>query len=574
MGGEFIPWEAAIDGTACEVVVTENRLVLIQDGVLEQYPRDPDLVSIGVRSYMGVPLKGADGAVIGHLAVLDTRPLPDEWRLITVFELFAERAAAELRRMRAEAAVREREEKLARLLDGAMDAIIELDESLRITVVNAAAEKVFGRPSRDLQGVALATLLAPADRERVIGLVRELDDRRDGPSHVWISGGLRATSAAGGEFPAEATIARHRREGRTFHTVVLRDVNERSVAEERIRSLQDEIREREGLEGILGESQAMMAVLREIDEVAATNASVLVLGETGTGKELVARAIHARSRRRDEPLVRVNAAAIPANLIESELFGHEKGAFTGATERRDGRFALADGGTIFLDEIGELPLDLQVKLLRVLQEGEFEPLGSTRTRKVDVRVISATNRDLDAMIREGKFRQDLYYRLNVFPISVPPLRDRHSDVLLLAKHFASKCARKHGRTLSPMTKSCEELLTGYDWPGNVRELANVIERAVITARDGRMNLDRVIPTAFIPRPFASDELRAAKPAPQNTVPIRTAVELLELERDNIRRALAASRGRVSGPDGAAARLGLKPSTLTSRMKVLGISRQA
>ena len=303
MGDEFIPWEAAIDGTPCEVVVTQKRLVLFKDHVLDDYPGDPDLKDMGVRSYMGVPLKGSDDSIIGHLAVLDVRPLPDEPRLITVFELFAERAAAELRRLRAELAVREREEKLARLVDGAMDAIIELDQDLRLTHVNAAAEKVFDRPGCELVGAPFAKLLAAGERERIAGLVRELDSSVDGPSHVWIPGGLRAQSAAGAEFPAEATISRHHREGRTFHTVVLRDVNDRLVAEERIRALQEDIREREGFGGILGESQCIHSVLRDIDEVAATDASVLILGETGTGKELVARAIHARSPRRDKPLV-------------------------------------------------------------------------------------------------------------------------------------------------------------------------------------------------------------------------------------------------------------------------------
>jgi PAS domain S-box-containing protein len=565
MGDEFIPWEAAIDGTPCEVVVTEKRLVHVKDHVLDAYPGDPDLRSKGVRSYMGVPLKGSDDSIIGHLAVLDVRPLPDEPRLITVFELFAERAAAELRRLRAEMAVREREEKLARLVDGAMDAIIELDQDLRLTHVNSAAEKVFDRPGTALVGAPFASLLAAGERERIGEVVRELDACVDGPSHVWIAGGLRAQSAAGVEFPAEATISRHRREGRTFHTVVLRNVNDRLLAEERIRALQEEIREREGFGGIIGESPRIHSVLREIDEVAATDASVLILGETGTGKELVARAIHARSQRRDKPLVTVNAGAIPTNLIESELFGHEKGAFTGATERRDGRFALAHGGTIFLDEIGELPLDLQVKLLRVLQEGQFEPLGSAKTRKVDVRVISATNRDLPAMVRDGSFRQDLYYRLNVYPITIPPLRERGGDAVLLAKHFAARFARKMGRTLTPLSRESEERLTRYEWPGNVRELANVVERAVIGARDGRLDLGRVLPRV-------GDEPAALAPAASDRGGIRTARELEDLERENIRRALAASAGKVSGPEGAAERLGLKPSTLSSRMKALGIPR--
>ena len=228
-------------------------------------------------------------------------------------------------------------------------------------------------------------------------------------------------------------------------------------------------------------------------EVAATDATVLILGETGTGKEVIARSIHRTSRRHNKPLIKVNCAAIPATLIESELFGHEAGAFTGATKKRDGRFAMAHGGTIFLDEVGELPLDLQSKLLRVLQEGEFEPVGSSQTRKVDVRVLAATNRDLQRAIGEGKFREDLYYRLNVFPIELPPLRERRGDIGALAAAFAEKFAKSMGRSIEPLSADCIRRLEAYRWPGNVRELQNIIERAVITARDGKLNLDRALP---------------------------------------------------------------------------------
>jgi transcriptional regulator with GAF, ATPase, and Fis domain len=404
--------------------------------------------------------------------------------------------------------------------------------------------------------------------------VRELDGRSSGPRHAWIPGGLRARTAGGREFPAEATLALHRRDGRNYHTLVLRDVNERIAAEERIRSLQSEARylreellELESFAGILGESPELRAVLRDVEQVAGTDASVLVLGETGTGKELVARAIHAASARREQPLVRVNCAAIPANLIESELFGHEKGAFTGATARRDGRFALAHGGTIFLDEIGELPLDLQVKLLRVLQEGEFEPVGSSRTQTVDVRVVSATNRDLGAMTKEGKFREDLYYRLNVFPIHLPPLRRRTGDVALLAEHFVAKHARKLGRTFAPLSADERRRLEAYDWPGNVRELANVIERAVITARDGRLNLERAIP-----EPAEGVASTRGETPPPSAGRILTVRELEELERTNLLGALEACDWKVSGADGAAARLDMKASTLASRMKALGLRR--
>jgi transcriptional regulator with GAF, ATPase, and Fis domain len=290
---------------------------------------------------------------------------------------------------------------------------------------------------------------------------------------------------------------------------------------------------------------------------------VLVLGETGTGKEVVARAIHAASGRRARPLVKVNCAAIPAALVESEFFGHERGAFTGATQRREGRFALAHGGTIFLDEVAELPGDLQAKLLRVLQEGEFEPVGSSQTRKVDVRVIAATNRDLGRAVTEGQFREDLYYRLHVVPIDVPPLRERGNDVVTLATAFAARVAKRMGRTVEPLSQDDVARLRAYPWPGNIRELQNVIERAVITSTDGRLDLVRFLPPGVVPKLAATDRTRGI---------VRTIRDLEEIERESITAALEAAGGRVAGMDGAAQRLGTKPSTLRSRMKALGISR--
>jgi transcriptional regulator with GAF, ATPase, and Fis domain len=293
---------------------------------------------------------------------------------------------------------------------------------------------------------------------------------------------------------------------------------------------------------------------------------VLILGETGTGKELIARAIHQASRRGQRQLIKVNCAAIPATLIESEFFGHEQGAFTGATKKRDGRFALAHGGTLFLDEVGELPLDLQSKLLRVLQEGEFEPVGSSQTRKVDVRVIAATNRDLEKSVREGKFREDLYYRLNVFPILLPALRERRADIGILATAFARKYAKRMGRTLDPLSENCLRRLEAYSWPGNVRELQNIIERAVITSRDGRLNLDRALPESV-------NAIAAALTTGENVNHrVRTVKELEELERQNIIAALDSADWKIAGANGAAQLLGMKPTTLSSRMKAFGIER--
>jgi transcriptional regulator with GAF, ATPase, and Fis domain len=301
--------------------------------------------------------------------------------------------------------------------------------------------------------------------------------------------------------------------------------------------------------------------------VAEVDTTVLILGETGTGKELVARSIHRSSRRRDAPLVRVNCAAIPGTLMESEFFGHEKGAFTGASARREGRFSLADGGTIFLDEAGELPLDLQAKLLRVLQEGEFEAVGSAVTRKVNARVIAATNRDLAAMVREGKFREDLYYRLNVFPLTVPPLRERGDDVALLAQTFAAQLGQRMGRRLEALREADIQRLKAYRWPGNVRELQNVIERAIILSKGAELELARSMPET-------DAEVPQADPAPtaEESRRILSAAELEARERDNILRALEASGWKIAGYGGAAGLLGLPSSTLNSRMKALGIRR--
>ena len=290
---------------------------------------------------------------------------------------------------------------------------------------------------------------------------------------------------------------------------------------------------------------------------------MLILGETGTGKELFARAIHEGSPRRGKPLVKVNCAAIPATLIESEFFGHERGAFTGATARRDGRFTLADGGTIFLDEVGELPLELQGKLLRVLQEGEFEPVGSSRTRKVDVRVVAATNRDLRRAVVEGKFREDLYYRLSVFPLSLPPLRERGNDVLLLAESFAREFAARTGQRLAPIGPEAASSLRAYGWPGNIRELQNVVERAVITARDGKLEFERAIPSAV------TGTTESSLPG---TPGVLTARDVARLERENLRRALEATQWKIAGEGGAAKLLGLAPSTLASRVKALRLRR--
>jgi formate hydrogenlyase transcriptional activator len=321
--------------------------------------------------------------------------------------------------------------------------------------------------------------------------------------------------------------------------------------------LEEEVRAENNFGDIVGESVALRRVLKEVETVAATDSTVLVRGETGTGKELIARALHELSPRQGRTFVKLNCAAMPTGLLESELFGHEKGAFTGAIMQKVGRFELADKGTLFLDEVGDIPPELQPKLLRVLQEQEFERLGSTRTIKVDVRLVAATNRDLARMVADGTFRTDLYYRLNVFPVVLPPLRERPDDIPRLVRHFTQRFARRMGRRIETIPSAVMEALVRYPWPGNVRELQNVIERAVILSPG---------PSLQVP----PGDLRPA--AMQDTAPAPAAVTLADAERDHILGAIREAGGVLGGPEGAAARLGMKRSTLYKKMKKLGISR--
>lgn len=328
--------------------------------------------------------------------------------------------------------------------------------------------------------------------------------------------------------------------------------------------LREEVREALPAAGrFVGESPALQHVLEQIELVAPTNANVLILGESGTGKELVAREIHDRSVRARRAMIRVNCASIPHELFESEFFGHVKGAFTGALRDRSGRFQAADGGTLFLDEVGEIPLDLQGKLLRAIQEGQFERVGDDAVRTVDVRLIAATNRDLAGEVKAGRFREDLFYRLSVFPIAIPPLRDRAADIPILAAHFAEGASRRLNVSRPRLTRADLDRLARYDWPGNIRELQNVIERAAIVSRGGPLRFPDLLPSARAAQP-------AGKVAP--TMVVLSEADLKQQARANIEAALNASGGRVYGQSGAAARLGIKPTTLMSRIRVLGIRR--
>jgi predicted ATPase len=456
------PCRQVLDGTVCHYA--ENVQAL--------FPHDRDLLALGAESYVGLPILNAAGQVIGHLVVLDDKPMPADARGLAVLRIFAARAGAEMERLQAE--------------EGLHRALAEVE-----TLKNRLqAENVY---------------------------------------------------------------------------------------------LQEEIRQEHNFEEMVGRSPALLEMLQKVAVVAATDTTVLISGETGTGKELVARALHNRSARQDRPLVKVNCGAISAGLVESELFGHVKGAFTGALERRVGRFELANGGTIFLDEVGELPLETQVKLLRVLQEQEFEPVGSSRTVRVDVRIIAATNRDLEEAVQAGRFRSDLFYRLNVFPIQVPPLRKRRSDIPQLVMFFLSRFSRKLGKKIEAVPQGLMDLLTTYAWPGNIRELQNLIERAVVLSQGPVLRLDRTLLPAGTwdagamvsegagdtPRtPGRDSEPRraSAQPVPEE------ALTLEAVEKHHILAVLKQTRGIIEGPQGAARILNLHPNTLRSRMKKLGIKR--
>jgi PAS domain S-box-containing protein len=342
----------------------------------------------------------------------------------------------------------------------------------------------------------------------------------------------------------------------------LTDIEDRKQAEERLRNenvvLREEIDKGSMFEDIVGESRALQAVLESVSKVAPTDSTVLISGETGTGKELIARAIHKRSQRSSRAFVTVNCAAVPAALIASELFGHEKGAFTGALQRRPGRFELAEGGTIFLDEVGELPAGTQIALLRVLQEREFERVGGNQPIRADVRVIAATNRDLESAIDGGAFRRDLFYRLNVFPIEIPPLRQRREDIPMLVEYFIHRYSRKAGKKIGTIEKRTLELLKSYAWPGNIRELQNVIERSVIVCETDLFSVD--------PR-WLSFESSSSRQEGQ-PIPKKSAAQ----EREAIEKVLAATGGRVSGPSGAAVQLNMPPSTLESKIRSLRINK--
>ncbi|MDX8411433.1 MAG: sigma 54-interacting transcriptional regulator [Mariprofundaceae bacterium] len=478
----------------------------------------------------------------------------------------------------------QRQKKL--ILEAAGEGIYGLDRQGNTTFVNPAAADMLGWEADALIGQPMHALLhhtkpdgSPFPKEEcpiyaafMDGAVHHVDDevfwRKDGSS-----------------FPVEYTSTPMREQGKLSGAVVVfKDVTERRRAEQELRQayaevarmkdrleaenvyLQEEFKVEQNFAGIVGRSHAIQQLLHQVELVAPTDASVLISGESGTGKELIALAIHERSKRHERPLIRVNCAAIPRDLFESEFFGHVRGAFTGALKDRRGRFELADGGTIFLDEVGEIPLELQSKLLRVLQEGQIERVGEERTRSIDVRVIAATNRDLKADVDARRFREDLFFRLNVFPIETISLRARMDDIPLLATHFISLICRRLKRPEPRLTRASLKQLQTYRWPGNIRELQNVIERAIIISQGGRLHFSlpgRGVETDASAKQFATEDAQS--------VPY-TETERRARDRANILAALRLANGRVSGDDGAAELLEIKPTTLASRMKALGVKK--
>jgi formate hydrogenlyase transcriptional activator len=438
-----------------------------------------------------------------------------------------------------------------------------VDAGGTIRLFNPAAERVFACTAEEACGGPVERFLSPEFRAALADGFLCFGGAERSPRSLFAPDGLTAIRASGEVFSVEATISSVDVAEQGLCTIILRDLEERKRAEDELRRLRleqmylrEEIATAHHPSELVGSSRALSQVLQHIGTVAPSDSTVLVTGETGTGKELVARAIHQASRRRDATMVTVNCAALSPGLIESEMFGHEKGAFTGAIARKVGRFELADGGTILLDEVGELSPEVQVKLLRVLQEGQFERVGSAKPVRVNVRVIAATNRDLATAVAEGRFRTDLFYRLNVFPIQIPPLRERREDIPLVAKYFTAKYAAKAGKRIETVSRKALSALAAYHWPGNVRELQNIIERAVLLSPGPELEL--------------GDWFRQPTDSPVASGD----TTLHEVQRAHILKVLEQTGWRVSGERGAAQILGLKPTTLHARMAKLHIHRHS
>ncbi|MCI0535168.1 MAG: sigma 54-interacting transcriptional regulator [Verrucomicrobiales bacterium] len=572
--------EYDLAGTPCEDVV-RGKLCHHPSGVARKFATDAALVEMGIESYLGVPLVAPDGRHLGHLCVFDSKPMPKEPRNLIIFRIFASRAAAELARLRLERDLAESEQRFRDLYEEAPIAYVQEDLESRFISANRAAMRILGITPEQVPGtVGMSFIPDTPDAQRRVkeafasvgrgtdtsGVVLELR-RKDNGKPIWIQWWSKPDPS--GKYTRTMFV--------DITDKVLMEQEKNRLTAENI-YLQEELKSVHNFEEIVGQSPALLDVIEKVNRVAKTDASVFITGETGTGKELFARAIHSASARRDKPLIKLNCAALPASLVESELFGHEKGAFSGAIQRRIGRFELAQGGTIFLDEIGEVPPDVQVKLLRVLQEREFERVGGSTPIKIDVRVIAATNRDLPKAIREGKFREDLFYRLNVFPIALPPMRDRAGDLPLLVQFLVAKFGARVGRRIEAIEKKTMALLEAYRWPGNIRELENILERAIILSNGSTLAIDpevfgsTAIAAASGPRPTIARGDAADAPAKAGDLTTQSADSLETIERNHVLAVLGQTDWVIDGPRGAAKILDLHPNTLRSRMKKLGIKR--
>jgi formate hydrogenlyase transcriptional activator len=539
----------------CEMVAKRGTLSYVS-GATEAFPEDLVLKQLNIEGYIGTPLRDSQGQVIGIMAAGFSRPLENAPFAEMILQMFSTRTAAEIERKRTDDALRESEQRFRVALKNSPIAVFSQDRDLRYTWIYNSR---FPVSTSERLGRTMGEPLAPEEvvrltefRRRVIetgiGIRHDAEITLDGKKHyldMTIEPVLDSAGIVIGITGASMDVTRLQET-----TEALREA-QKKLTEEKL-YLEQEIDTEMGFGETIGKSQALRAVMEDVRKVASNNATVLLLGETGTGKELVARAVHRLSQRANNGFIKMNCAAIPSGLLESELFGNEKGAFTGAVNKKIGRLELANKGTLFLDEIGELPIELQPKLLRVLQDQEFERLGGNQTLKVDFRLIAATNRDLAEMMRHGKFRSDLYYRLNVFPIRIPPLRERRDDIPLLVEHFVQKFAQQMKKPITSVSKITMDALMSWDWPGNIRELENFIERSVILTQGSVL----------------APPLRELTPMFSTENSVNQTLEAKE--RDHILRALRECNGQISGMRGAAIRLGLKRTTLQSKMKRLGI----
>jgi formate hydrogenlyase transcriptional activator len=544
-----------LEGTPC-IEVIKGDVCHYPTAAGAKFPKhDP------FESYLGVPLKDTNGDVLGHLAVWSLRAMPMQPQLLYILQIFAARAASELSRIHAIEQLYESEERFRDLFDEAPIAYVYEHLDSRFIRANKTAMRVLGITPEQVPTTVGKTFIPDIpDAQRRLkeafdsigrgadtsGVVLEMR-RKDNGKPFWIQWWSRPDPSG------------------LFTRTMFIDVTERVLMEqeqERLQAqnlyLQEELKTTHNFGDIVGDSVKIQSLLSNVARVATTDAPVLIQGESGTGKELIARAIHTASNRQDKPLIKVNCAALPAGLIESELFGHEKGAFTGAIAKRIGRFELAHGGTIFLDEIGEIPFDIQVKLLRVLQEQEFERVGGQASIKVDVRIIAATNRNLLQEIDNKTFREDLYYRLNVFPLTTPPLRERIEDIPLLVYFLIEKFAKRLGKKVEGISTKSLQRLKSYSWPGNIRELENVIERSMILSDSTMIEID---PELLV---GSSEKVEEATQTTNSS--------LESVEKQHILAVLQKTNGVIEGPNGAAHMLDMHPSTLRYRMKKLSISK--